>query len=62
MPISQAIPFIVAGAQAAGIDAVWALTGLAAHAQGDTPEADRLAAVAAAEGVTPIAALSGLRW
>ncbi|NGM22763.1 TIGR01459 family HAD-type hydrolase [Roseomonas stagni] len=52
----------LAGAQAAGIDAVWALTGLAAHAHGDTPEADRLAAVAAAEGVTPVAALTGLRW
>ncbi len=52
----------LAGAQAAGIDAVWALTGLAAHAHGDSPESDRLAAVALAEGVTPIAALTGLRW
>ena len=52
----------LAGAQAAGIDAVWALTGLAAHAYGETPEEARLAAAAAAEGVSPIAALSGLRW
>lgn len=52
----------LAGAQAAGIDAVWALTGLAAHAHGDAPDPARLAAVAAAEGVRPVAALSGLRW
>lgn len=52
----------LAGAQAAGIDAVWALTGLAAHAHGETPQASQLAAVAAAEGVTPIAALAALRW
>jgi ribonucleotide monophosphatase NagD (HAD superfamily) len=52
----------LAGAQAAGIDAVWALTGLAAHAHGAAPDAARLAAVAAEEGVRPIAALSGLRW
>ncbi|MGG5812456.1 TIGR01459 family HAD-type hydrolase [Falsiroseomonas sp. CW058] len=52
----------LAGAQAAGIDAVWALTGLAAHAHGETPEGKRLAEVAAAEGVRPVAALSGLRW
>lgn len=52
----------LAGAQAAGIDAVWALTGLAAHAHGDTPDPARLAEVAAAEGVRPVAALMGLRW
>jgi ribonucleotide monophosphatase NagD (HAD superfamily) len=52
----------LAGAQAAGLDAVWALTGLAAEAHGETPDAARLAAVAAAEGVRPIAALTGLRW
>jgi HAD superfamily hydrolase (TIGR01459 family) len=52
----------LAGAQAAGIDAVWALTGLAAHAHGDAPDAAQLAAAAAAEGVRPVAALTGLRW
>jgi HAD superfamily hydrolase (TIGR01459 family) len=52
----------LAGAQAAGIDCVWALTGLAAHAHGTAPDGPSLAAVAAAEGVRPIAALSGLRW
>jgi len=52
----------LAGAQAAGIDAVWALTGLAAHAHGAAPSADRLARVAADEGVRPIAALTALRW
>ncbi|NKC32991.1 TIGR01459 family HAD-type hydrolase [Falsiroseomonas selenitidurans] len=52
----------LAGAQAAGIDAVWALTGLAAHAHGESPDPVRLAAVAAAEGVRPVAALMGLRW
>jgi HAD superfamily hydrolase (TIGR01459 family) len=52
----------LAGAQAAGIDAVWALTGLAAFAHGATPDPARLVAEAEAEGVRPIAALSGLRW
>jgi HAD superfamily hydrolase (TIGR01459 family) len=52
----------LAGAQAAGIDSVWALTGLAAHAHGAAPDLARLAEVAAAEGVRPIAVLSGLRW
>ena len=52
----------LAGAQAAGIDAVWALTGLAAHAHGAAPDPARLAEVAAEEGVRPIAALSALRW
>ena len=52
----------LAGAQAAGLDAVWALTGLAAHAHGATPDATLLAQVAAAEGVRPIAALTALRW
>ena len=52
----------LAGAQAAGIDSVWALTGLAAHAHGETPDPARLTAEAAAEGVRPIAALMGLRW
>jgi HAD superfamily hydrolase (TIGR01459 family) len=52
----------LAGAQAAGLDAVWALTGLAAHAHGAAPDPARLAEVAAAEGVRPIAALSGMRW
>jgi HAD superfamily hydrolase (TIGR01459 family) len=52
----------LAGAQAAGIDAVWALTGLAAFAHGATPDPARLMAEAEAEGVRPIAALSGLRW
>jgi HAD superfamily hydrolase (TIGR01459 family) len=52
----------LAGAQAAGLDSVWALTGLAAHAHGASPEPARLAQVAAAEGVRPIAALTSLRW
>ena len=52
----------LAGAQAAGLDAVWALTGLAAHAHGAAPDAAHLAAVAAEEGVAPVAALTALRW
>lgn len=52
----------LAGARAAGLDAVWALTGLAAEAHGDDPSGDYLAAVAAREGVDPIAALRALRW
>lgn len=52
----------LAGAQSAGIDAVWALTGLAAHAHGAKPDPEVLAQVAATEGVRPVAALLGLRW
>lgn len=52
----------LAGARAAGLDAVWALTGLAAEAHGSEPDPDYLAGVAAREGVDPIAALRALRW
>ncbi|MBR0679669.1 TIGR01459 family HAD-type hydrolase [Roseomonas eburnea] len=52
----------LAGAQAAGLDALWALTGLAADAHGENPDPDRLAAVAHEEGVRPIAAVRALRW
>jgi len=52
----------LAGAQGFGIDALWALTGLAQHAHGDNPSAETLRAVAQSEGVDPIAALRGLRW
>ncbi|WP_431285988.1 TIGR01459 family HAD-type hydrolase [Humitalea sp. 24SJ18S-53] len=51
----------LAGAQAAGIDALWALTGLAEASHG-RPDPGALAAEAAAAGVAPIAALTGLRW
>ena len=52
----------LAGAQAAGLDALWALTGLAAHAHGEDPEPEQLRQVALAEGVDPIAAVRALRW
>ncbi len=52
----------LAGAQAAGLDALWALTGLAAYAHGDSPTAERLREAALAEGVDPVAAVRGLRW
>jgi len=52
----------LAGAQATGIDALWALTGLAGEAHGADPSGEALAAVAAAEKVTPRAALRSLRW
>ena len=52
----------LAGAQAAGMDALWALTGLAAEAHGEDPDPARLAAVAHEEGVRPIAAGRALRW
>lgn len=52
----------LAGAQAAGLDALWALTGLAAHAHGEAPSAEALRAEARAEGVDPVAALRALRW
>jgi ribonucleotide monophosphatase NagD (HAD superfamily) len=52
----------LAGAQAVGIDALWALTGLAGEAHGSDPSGEALAAVAAAENVAPLAALRSLRW
>jgi HAD superfamily hydrolase (TIGR01459 family) len=52
----------LAGAQAAGLDSLWALTGLAADAHGEAPDSAYLAAVAEQEGVRPIAALRSLRW
>jgi HAD superfamily hydrolase (TIGR01459 family) len=52
----------LAGAQAAGIDAVWALTGLAGDEYGAAPDPAALARRAAEEGVAPIAALRALRW
>jgi len=52
----------LAGAQAAGLDAVWALGGLAAEQGLDRASPEDLAARAAAEGVSPVAALRGLRW
>jgi HAD superfamily hydrolase (TIGR01459 family) len=51
----------LAGAQAAGLDALWALTGLAAHAHGEDPASEQLREVALAEGVDPIAAVRALR-
>jgi HAD superfamily hydrolase (TIGR01459 family) len=50
------------GAQRAGLDAVWALTGLAAEAHGEAPDDAALAAEAARFGVAPIAWLPALRW
>ncbi|SDB71965.1 TIGR01459 family HAD-type hydrolase [Belnapia rosea] len=52
----------LAGAQAAGMDALWAMTGLAAHAHGANPDPERLRRVALDEGVDPIAAIRALRW
>ncbi len=52
----------LAGAQAAGLDALWALTGLAAHTHGAAPTPEALRAEALAQGVDPIAALRTLRW
>lgn len=52
----------LAGAQAAGLDALWALTGLAAYAHGEDPDPERLRAEALKEGVDPVAAVRALRW
>jgi ribonucleotide monophosphatase NagD (HAD superfamily) len=52
----------LAGAQAAGLDAVWALGGLAAEEGLADADAATLVARATAEGVAPVAALRGLRW
>jgi len=52
----------LAGAAAAGLDALWALTGLAEHEHGANPSAETLRAAARREGVDPIAAVRALRW
>lgn len=52
----------LAGAQAAGLDAVWALTGLAADAHGEDPSPELLRKALAEHAVEPVAALRGLRW
>lgn len=50
------------GAHNAGIDAVWAMTGLAADSLGPDPSAAVLDAEAARQHVRPVAALRSLRW
>jgi HAD superfamily hydrolase (TIGR01459 family) len=52
----------LAGAAAAGMDSLWAMTGLTADAHGDNPDPAALARVAEEEGVAPRAALRSLRW
>jgi len=52
----------LAGARAAGIPSLWALTGLTADAYGTDPSPGLLAHVMAEEGESPIAALRSLRW
>ena len=50
----------LAGAMAAGLDSLWAMTGLFANAHGDVA-AEEIAWLAAHEHVTPKAALRALR-
>jgi HAD superfamily hydrolase (TIGR01459 family) len=52
----------LAGAQAAGLDALWALTGLAAHAHGEDPSPALLRKALEEHRVEPVAAVRGLRW
>lgn len=52
----------LAGAAAAGLDSLWAMTGLTANAHGDNPAPELLARVAAEEHVQPVGALRSLRW
>ena len=52
----------LAGAEAAGLDALWALTGLAAHSHGEDPSPELLDEVAAQEQVAPLAAVRALKW
>ncbi|MCW8085777.1 TIGR01459 family HAD-type hydrolase [Sabulicella glaciei] len=50
------------GAQAAGLDAFWALTGLTEDAHGSNPSPALLARVAEEEGAHPLGALRRLNW
>jgi len=51
----------LAGAMAAGLDSLWAMTGLFQHAHGADVSGPEIRRLAEAEHVTPIAALRGLR-
>ncbi|MCS6890092.1 MAG: TIGR01459 family HAD-type hydrolase [Rhodovarius sp.] len=51
----------LAGAAHAGLDAIWAMTGLFEHAHGREVSPERLAELAAEAGVAPRAALRALR-
>ena len=51
----------LAGAMAAGLDGLWAMTGLFQHAHGDNPAPEEISRLAEAEHVRPVAALRGLR-
>lgn len=51
----------LAGAMAAGLDGLWAMTGLFQHAHGDNPAPEEIGRLAEAEHVRPVAALRGLR-
>jgi ribonucleotide monophosphatase NagD (HAD superfamily) len=51
----------LAGAMAAGLDSLWAMTGLFQHAHGADVSVPEIRRLAEAEHVTPIAALRGLR-
>jgi hypothetical protein len=46
---------------AAGLDSLWAMTGLFQHAHGGDVSGPEIRRLAEAEHVTPIAALRGLR-
>lgn len=52
----------LAGAKAAGIDCLWAMTGLAGDTYGPNPDPGMLARDAAHHGVTPVAALRSFIW
>ncbi len=51
----------LAGAAAAGLDCLWAMTGLFENAHGRDVSPERIAELAAEEHVSPMAALRGLR-
>jgi ribonucleotide monophosphatase NagD (HAD superfamily) len=51
----------LAGAMAAGLDSLWAMTGLFQHAHGGDVTGPDIRRLAEAEHVSPIAALRGLR-
>lgn len=52
----------LAGAAAVGVEAIWALTGLAGDHFGPNPSPEMLDQEAEREGVRPMAALRSLRW
>jgi HAD superfamily hydrolase (TIGR01459 family) len=60
--VGDALRTDIAGAKAAGLDAIWVLGGIHGAALGDPPDMARAAAEAASWNTSPVAAVRALTW